>query len=317
MKSILLTGATGFVGSALLNVLQQAENKVVAAVRSVKADSSSNFVQVGDINGQTDFSAALVGVDVVIHVAARAHIMEDESADPLAEYRKVNVDGSVNLAKQAAAAGAKRFIYISSVKVNGESTSGKKAYSENTVPQPEDAYGISKHEAEEALKKLAEQTGLELVIIRPPLVYGAGVKANFLNLTKLSLKSIPLPFGSVHNKRSMVYVENLVDFIVHCIEHPAAANQTFLISDNDDTSLARLITTIRKSAGLPKRLLPVPVFLFKLAGKLTGKQAVVDRLVGDLQVDSSKARTLLSWQPPYTFEEGIAATVKHFQSQEK
>jgi nucleoside-diphosphate-sugar epimerase len=158
---------------------------------------------------------------------------------------------------------------------------------------------------------------LGVVIIRPPLVYGAAAPGNFQKILQLSLKSIPLPFGSVHNKRSMVYVENLVDFIFRCVEHPAAANQTFLISDNDDTSLARLITTIRQSAGMPKRLLPVPIFLFKLAGKLTGKQAVVDRLVGDLQVDSSKARILLNWQPPFTFEEGIAATVKHFQLQEK
>lgn len=317
MAKILLTGATGFVGSALLSILQIGENKVVAVVRAVKVDSPDNFVQVGEINDQTDFSSVLEGVDVVVHMAARAHIMKDESVDPLAEYRKVNVDGSVNLSKQAVAAGAKRFIYISSVKVNGESTSGKNAYLESALPQPEDAYGISKYEAEEALKELAKQTGLELVIIRPPLVYGAGVKANFLSLTKLSLKPIPLPFGSVHNKRSMVYLGNLVDFIVHCIDHPAAANQTFLISDNYDTSLAGLIATIRKAAGKPRWLIPVPVFLFRLAGNLTGKQAVVERLVGDLQIDSSKARTLLNWQPPFTFEEGITATVKHFQSQEK
>lgn len=312
---ILLTGATGFVGSAILKVLQKSDYNVVAAVRSVKTDSPSNFAQVGEINGQTDFSAALAGVDVVIHVAARAHVMKDDAADSLAEFRKVNVEGTVALAKQAVKAGVKRFVFISSIGVNG--LNSNVPFTENNQASPHDPYSQSKCEAEIQLEQIAAESGLGVVIIRPPLVYGAAAPGNFQKILQLSLKSIPLPFGSVHNKRSMVYVENLVDFIFRCVEHPAAANQTFLISDNDDTSLARLITTIRQSAGMPKRLLPVPIFLFKLAGKLTGKQAVVDRLVGDLQVDSSKARILLNWQPPFTFEEGIAATVKHFQLQEK
>lgn len=315
MKSILLTGATGFVGSALLNVLQQADNKVVAAVRSIKADSPSSFIQVGEINGQTNFSAVLADVDVVVHLAARAHVMKDDAADSLSEFRKVNVEGTVALAKQAVEAGVKRFVFISSIGVNGLNSAVP--FTENHQASPHDPYSQSKYEAEVELQKIAADTGLDVVIIRPPLVYGAAAPGNFQKILQLSLKSIPLPFGSVHNKRSIIYVENLVDFIALCVEHPAAANQIFFISDNDDTSLARLIMTIRKAAGMPKRLFPVPVFLFKLAGKLTGKQAVVDRLVGDLQVDSSKARTLLSWRPPYTFEQGIVETVKYVQLSRK
>ena len=312
---ILLTGSTGFVGSALLHELQKLSGySVICAARKKASDVVYPSVEVGNIDSETDYSEALIGKDVVIHPAARAHIMKDEVADPLAEYQKVNVAGSENLARQAAAAGVKRFIYISSVKVSGESTSGKVPYTESMTAAPEDAYGQSKYEAEEALKKIAEETGMELVIIRPPLVYGPGVKANFLSLLKLSKLSVPLPFGLVNNQRSMIYRENLVDFIIQCIDHPNAANQTFLISDGHDLSLSNLIRTIRKAMNKPAWLLPVPISLFKLAGKLTGKTAVVDRLVGDLQVDSSKAQRLLGWKPPYTVEEGIKATVADFNN---
>lgn len=243
--------------------------------------------------------------------------MRDEVADPLAEYRRVNVDGTMNLARQALAAGVKRFIYISSIKVNGESTSGGFPFSELNDPLPEDQYGLSKHEAEQQLRQLALNTGMEFVIIRPPLVYGPGVKANFLTLLKLAATGLPLPFGLVNNQRSMIYVENLVDFIIHCAHHPAAANQTFLISDGEDVSLRSLISHIRLAMKRPLRLFPVPVFLFKWAGVLTSKLGVVDRLVGDLQVDSSKAMALLSWAPPFTVKQGIAATVADFMNKDK
>lgn len=315
MTKVLLTGSTGFVGSVLLSELQVLPDfRVVSAARSAVFD---NLVVVGNIDGTTDYSSALNGVNVVVHAAARAHIMRDEVVDPLAEYRKVNVEGTLNLAKQAVASGVKRFIYISSIKVNGESTTSMSAFTEADSAKPEDPYGVSKREAEDGLRLLAQETGLEIVIIRPPLVYGAGVKANFRSLIGLCGKPVPLPFGLVSNKRSMVYVDNLVDFIIRCIDHPAAANQTFLVSDGEDVSLRQLITEIRLAMGKPKALLPVPVSLFKLLGKLTGKSGVVDRLVGDLQVDSSKARKLLGWTPPYTFSQGIAETVKDFRERYK
>jgi nucleoside-diphosphate-sugar epimerase len=318
MNTVLLTGSTGFVGSALLAELKKLpEFQVVSAVRSAVSPASDDVVVVGNIDGTTDYSSALNGVDVVVHAAARAHIMRDEVSDPLAEYRKVNVEGTLSLAKQAVAAGVKRFVYISSIKVNGESTTGLPAFTESDSVKPEDPYGVSKQEAEEGLRLLAQETGLEVVIIRPPLVYGPGVKANFLSLLKLSATGLPLPFGAVNNKRSMVYVGNLVDLIVRCIDHPAAANETFLVSDGEDVSLRNLVTYIRLCLGRSPRLLPVPVGLFKLAGALTGKRGMVDRLVGDLQVDSSKVRTLLGWVPPYTVEQGIAATVADFMSKDK
>ncbi|MDG9980472.1 UDP-glucose 4-epimerase family protein [Ectopseudomonas oleovorans] len=318
MNTVLLTGSTGFIGSALLAELKKLpEFRVVCAVRSAVSPASVDVVVVGNIDGATDYSAALNGVDVVVHAAARAHIMRDEVADPLAEYRKVNVEGTLNLAKQAVAAGVKRFVYISSIKVNGESTTGLKAFTEADAAKPEDPYGISKYEAEQGLRLLAEETGFDVVIIRPPLVYGPGVKANFLSFVKLSATGVPLPFGSVDNQRSMVYVGNLVNLIVCCINHPAAANQTFLVSDGEDVSLRNLVTYIRLCLGRSPRLLPVPLWLFKLAGAVTDKQGVVDRLVGDLQVDSSKARTLLEWVPPFTVSQGIEATMADFMSKEQ
>lgn len=204
MNTVLLTGSTGFVGSALLSELKKFPDfRVISAVRSAVSPASDDVVVVGNIDGTTDYSSALNGVDVVVHSAARAHIMRDEVADPLAEYRTVNVEGTLNLAKQAVAAGVKRFVYISSIKVNGESTSGLQAFTESDSAKPEDPYGVSKYEAEEGLRLLAQETGLEIVIIRPPLVYGPGVKANFLSLVKLSATELPLPFGSVNNHRSM------------------------------------------------------------------------------------------------------------------
>lgn len=314
---ILLTGATGFVGKALMKSLENNPQYNVTGLCRVlpKKVEVTNLVALGNL-ATVDFAQVLQDKSVVIHAAARAHIMRDEVADPLAEYRKVNVEGTVRLAKQAIDAGVRRFIYISSIKVNGESTTHRMPFSAVDKSMPEDAYGISKDEAEQALKKITEGSSMELVIIRPPLVYGAGVKANFLSLIKLSAKPIPLPFGLVQNKRSMVYVGNLVDFILRCIEHPAAANQTFLVSDGKDLSLKKLIAYIRQALGRPAWLAPVPLTLFKIAGKLTGKSGVVDRLIGDLQVDSSKAQSLLGWKPPFTVQQGIEQTVLDFKNKE-
>ncbi len=315
MNTILLTGSTGFVGSALLTALQKFPGcRVVSAVRSA-ASASDDVVVVGDIDGATDYSSALAGVNVVIHAAARAHIMKDEVSDPLAEYRRVNVDGTLNLARQAAVAGVKRFVFISSIGVHGLNSS--RPFKETDTEAPHDAYAISKYEAEQGLRKLTTETGLEVVIIRPPLVYGGAAPGNFRSLINLASKPVPLPFGSVNNNRSMVYVGNLVSFIIRCIQHPAAANQIFLVSDGEDVSLRNLVTYIRLCFGRSPRLLPVPVGLFKLAGALTGKRGVVDRLVGDLQVDSSKARTLLEWVPPFTVSQGIEATVADFMNKEQ
>ena len=315
MNSALLTGSTGFVGSALLSELKKLHDfRVVSAVRSAVVSASDDVVVVGNIDGTTDYSSALNGVDVVVHSAARAHVMRDEVADPLAEYRKVNVEGTLNLAKQAVAAGVKRFVFISTIGVHGLNSS--RPFKETDTEAPHDAYAISKYEAEQGLRKLATEIGLEVVIIRPPLVYGGAAPGNFRSLINLASKSVPLPFGAVNNHSSMVYVGNLVSFIISCIQHPAAANQTFLVSDGEDVSLRNLVTYIRLCLGLSTRLLPVPVGLFKLAGALTGKRGVVDRLVGDLQVDSSKARTLLEWVPPFTVSQGIEATVADFMSKE-
>ena len=308
---VFLTGSTGFVGSSLLARLQKfPDYRVVSAVRSAFSSASDDVVSVGDIDGTTDYSSALTGVSLVVHAAARAHKIKDDCSDPLADFCKVNVEGTLNLARQSVAAGVKRFVFISSIGVHG--LNSDKPFKETDTESPHDAYAISKYEAEVGLRKLAAETGLEVVIIRPPLVYGGVAPGNFKSLINLLAKPLPLPFGSVNNRRSMVYVGNLVDFIIHCIDHPKAANQTFLVSDGHDVSLSELIRLIRQSMKRPAWLIPVPVSLFQLAGKLTGKMALVDRLVGDLQVDSRKARELLNWTPPYTLEEGIKETVAEF-----
>lgn len=314
MARILLTGSTGFVGTALLAAFKNVIGvQVVPVVRHASASNPEGSIAVGNMDGTTDYSAAIQGIDVVVHAAARAHIMRDEVADPLAEYRKVNVEGTLKLAQDTAAAGVKRFIYISSIKVNGESTTGRDPFSATHQPAPQDPYGLSKQEAEDGLRQLAVDTGMEVVIIRPPLVYGPGVKANFLSLLKVSDTGLPLPFARIKNARSLVYVGNLVDCIIRSIQHPAAANQTFLVSDGEDVSLPELVKHIRTALGRPARLLPVPVGLFKLAGALTGKQSVVDRLVGDLQVDTTNTRELLGWTPPFTLEQGLQATVAEYK----
>ena len=304
--TVLVTGANGLIGRALCERLQQKKQAFRAAARSsVPSLAGCDVAEVGELNQATHWCGALNGVDSVIHLAARVHVMHDKAADPLAAFRAVNVAGTLNLARQAADAGVKRFVFISSVKVNGEISQPGRPFTEADSPNPQDAYGQSKHEAEQGLRQFAADTGMEVVIIRPPLVYGPGVKANFAALMRAVQRGWPLPLGAVHNQRSLVALDNLVDFIVTCITHPKAANQTFLVSDGQDLSTTELIRGMAQAAGVPARLLPVPVWALQAGAKLLGKGDAVQRLCGNLQVDISKARELLGWLPPVSVEEGL------------
>lgn len=306
LLNVLLTGATGFLGKRLAGVInQQSTHFLACAARQSGSSASDNEFVVDGLHETTDWTAAVAGKQVAIHTAARAHVMRDEVVDPLAEYRKVNVEGTLNLARQAAEAGVRRFIFISSIKVNGEQTLPVQPFTSDDMPAPEDAYGISKLEAEMGLKALAEETGMELVIIRPPLVYGPGVKGNFASMIKLVDKGLPLPLGAVHNKRSLVALDNLVDLIITCIDHPAAANEIFLAGDGDDLSTTELLRGVGKAMNKPARLIPVPAGMLMFGAALLGKRAVAQRVLGSLQVDISKARNLLGWEPPLSVEEGL------------
>lgn len=302
----LITGASGFVGRSLCAALSMRDLVVRTAMRT-RQDQCDDFdgVFVGSIDAETQWAEALRGIDVVVHLAARVHVMNDVSQNPLAEFRRINVGGTLNLARQAAVAGVKRFVFISSVKVNGERTEPGHAFTETDLPNPQDAYGHSKHEAEQGLRQIATEAGLEVVIIRPPLVYGSGVKANFAALMRAVQRGWPLPLGAVHNQRSLVALDNLVDFIITCITHPQAANQTFLVSDGQDLSTTELIRGMARAAGVSAHLLPVPVWFLQAGASLLGKGGAVQRLCGNLQVDISKARELLVWMPPVSVEEGL------------
>ena len=307
--NVLVTGASGFLGSQLCFALQIKQHiHPTACVRAGKSAICDSVVEIASISSETDWGEVLKGQDVVIHAAARAHIMRDEVLDPLTEYRKVNVDGTLSMARQASRVGVKRFVFVSSVKVNGEGTHRGLPFKSEDSPAPEDAYGLSKCEAEAGLLKLAAETGMEVVIIRPPLVYGPGVKANFASMVSWVRKGVPLPFGMVNNKRSLIASDNLVDFILLCADSsksPKAANQVFLVSDGEDVSLAILLRKVAKAYGARARLFPVPVSFMRLAAKLLGRSDMADRLLGDLQVDSSKARDLLGWRPVITMDEQL------------
>ena len=305
----LVTGANGFVGGLLCSELALRQYAICVALRAKKiACDTTEQVIVGTINGETDWSNALVAVDVVIHLAARVHVMQDDASDPLAEFRRVNVAGTENLARQAAHAGVRRFVYVSSIKVNGEQTTVS-PFSDVDEANPQDPYGVSKWEAEQALHRVAKETGLEVVIVRPPLVYGPGVKGNFAQMLKVLEKGIPLPLASVKNLRSLVYVGNLVDALILCATHPAAAGNTYLISDGEDISTPDMLRQLGVALGRPARLFPCPVALLKLAGRLTGKSDQIDRLLGSLRVDSGKIRRELNWVPPHTLRQGLCLTV--------
>jgi nucleoside-diphosphate-sugar epimerase len=309
---ILVTGANGFLGHALSRALQTKGLAVRGAVRSTAGDAEIN---VGDIGPDTDWKNALADVGVIVHTAARVHAMSDTADDPHKQYRQVNVEGTLNLARQAASAKVKRLIFISSVKVNGESTVQGKPFTTDDHPQPDDPYSVSKWEAEVGLQKLARETGLEVTIIRAPLVYGPGVKANFRRMMRWVNLGLPLPLGSIDNKRSLIAIDNLVDLIITCIEHPAAANQTFMAGDGQDLSTTELVRAIGRAMGKPVRLYPCPAGLLLLAASLLGKRVMVQRLIGNLQIDISLAKSLLDWMPPVSLEEGLRRTVQDFVKQ--
>lgn len=301
---ILLTGATGFVGSALLKrLLADSKADVAVAVRSENTRLAVPTFCVGNLAPTTDWHEALTGREVIIHAAARAHIMKNQVADPLAEYRRVNVEATLNLARQAATAGIRRFIFISSIGVNGNLNS--QPFTEEDQPNPVEPYAQSKWEAEQGLQQLATQTGMQVVIIRPPLVYGPKAPGNFGRLLHWVEKGLPLPLGAVHNQRSLVAIDNLVDLIVTCIDHPAAANQVFLAGDGQDLTTTQLLQGLAQAMGKPSRLIPMPAGLLMLGASILGKKALALRLLGSLQVDISKAKKLLGWQPPITLEQGL------------
>jgi UDP-glucose 4-epimerase len=258
-------------------------------------------VVVGDLSPATDWATATSDIDVVIHLAARVHVMRDAADDPLAEFRRINVEGTLNLGRQAAAAGVRRMVYLSSIKVNGD----RGVFTETDPPAPTDPYGISKQEAEVGLRRLSAETRMESVIIRPPLVYGPGVKANFQKLMRAIARGMPLPLGAVHNRRSLVGLDNLVDFILTCAEDSAAAGETFLVSDGEDLSTSELIRRLARAMGRPARLIPVPPALLSTAAMALGRGDMAQRLFGSLEADITKARTLLGWTPPVSVNEGL------------
>jgi nucleoside-diphosphate-sugar epimerase len=310
-NTVLVTGA-GFVGRVLIQELSEIDSvDVIRAVRKHKKTFvKNNTVEIGDITDKTDWRNILSGVDVIIHTIARVHIMDDKSSSTIQSYMYINADATLNLARQAAEAGIKRFVFLSSIKVNGEQTLLGRPFTPNDINIPDDPYGLSKYQAEKGLLKIAEETGMEVVIIRPPLVYGPGVKANFASMMSWLKKGIPLPFGAINNKRSLIALDNLVDFIIHCIEHPKAANEVFLISDGDDVSTTELLKRTAAAMNTKAFLLPIPESWMRFFAKILGKQDLADRLLGSLQVDSSKAFDLLDWKPVTTMDEQLKKTVE-------
>lgn len=310
-KRVAITGASGFVGQALAKQLLADGYAVTGIVRRTMEAS----FPVCEVSGLDDASLEplLAETDVVVHAAARAHVMTDEAEDPLEAYRAVNVEGTVAVARMAAKQGVRRFVFISSIKVNGEATVSGDPYTFGTTPAPEDAYGISKYEAEKALTRLAAESGMEVVIIRPPLVYGPGVKGNFAGMIGVLKRGLPLPLGMVDNRRSLVGLDNLLDLIRVCLEHPAAQGQVFLVSDGEDLSTADLLRRVGKALGRPARLLPVPPVLLRLGAAMLGKRAAADRLLGSLQVDMQHTRQTLGWQPPSTVDEGLRRCCESFK----
>ena len=312
--TVLVTGGNGFVGRALVENLLATGVPVTAAVRRAEAQVSpqARKVVVGGLDASTLWSAALEGVDAIIHTAARVHVMDEQAIDPLTVYRQVNVDGTLALARQAAHSGVRRFVFVSSIKVNGEQTRIGQPFEADQPVAPTDPYGLSKHEAEQGLLCLARDTAMEVVIIRPVLVYGPGVGANFASLMRWLKRGIPLPLGAVRNRRSLVSLDNLVDLIAVCLDHPNAANQVFLVSDGEDLSTTDLLRRLGQALGRRPLLLPVPPGLLALAAHLVGRASIAQRLLGSLQVDIDKNRRLLGWQPAVIVDHALRTTAASF-----
>ena len=307
---VAVTGANGFIGTRVVSMLEENNLTVHACIRNASSDGITpetyNRYIVGDIGPNTDWSKALYGTDAVIHTAARVHVMRDTASDPLEMFRDVNVRGTLNLAKQAAEHGVKRFVYVSSIKVNGESTELAKPFTAEDMPAPIDPYGISKFEAERVLFSLADETGLEIAIVRPTLVYGPGVKGNFATIMRALKRGLPLPLGAIiGNKRSLVALDNLASLLITCATHPAAANQIFLVKDGEDLSTTALLTRLGAAMGVPIRLLPVHESILLYGARALGRADLARRLFGSLQVDDSKTREVLSWTPVLDVDEGL------------
>ena len=311
----LVTGANGFVGSALCARLRKDGVSVRGAVRTLRSQRDcAEEVAIGGLSSVTDWTCALRSVRQVVHLAARVHVMNDKSSDPFSEFRRVNVAGTANFARQAATAGVKRFVYLSSIKVNGEFTTFRQPFTADDVPAPEDPYSVSKYEAERLLRQMATETGMEVIIIRPPLVYGPGVKANFESMLRWLARGVPLPLAAVtDNRRSMVTLDNLVDLIMTCLNHTAAANQTFLVSDGEDLSTADLLRRMGETLERPARLFYVPTALLKLGATVVRKPGIYQRLCGSLQLDITKTQQLLDWTPPLSVDEGLRRTADGFR----
>ncbi len=307
-KTTLITGAGGFIGTALNLALTGLHRPTRRAFRIRQGNGDPDNLVVGNLDEHTDWQRALEGVDAVIHLAGRAHVMRDTATDSLAEYRLINVQATAKLAMDAAKQGVRRLVYLSSVKVNGERTTDDHPFSEIDTPHPEDAYGRSKLEAEQALRDIADETGLEVVILRPPLVYGPGVKGNFLRMIRLIDRGVPLPLASINNRRSLIYIGNLVDAIITCLDVPAAAGKIFLVSDGEDVSTPNLIRKLAGAMGRPSRLMSCPPTLLHIGAALLGKRAAAMRLTGSLAVDSARIRNELSWKPRYSIDQGLNET---------
>lgn len=314
---VLVTGANGFVGRPLCVDLARRGLRVRAVVRDDQRsrDLPGEIVPIGTMSAHTDWSSAMQGVHAVVHLAARVHVMSEHAVDPLSEFRAINVGVTEGLARAAARCGVERFVLVSSIKVNGEATA-ERSFTPEDPPAPRDPYGISKREAEDLLWRVAQETGLGVTIVRPPLVYGPEVRGNFLRLLRLIERGVPLPFGLVHNCRSMVYRENLTSALIACAIHPGAAGQTYLVSDGEDLSTRSLIMRLAQAMGTRALLFPVPVPLLTLAGALTGNVAEVGRLVGSLTVDNANLRRTLDWKPPFTVAEGLAETARWFSARQ-